>query len=185
MLAAAASPALSLVPALADAGEAQLDASTDAVASTWRGDFGGGGRLRFGYRFSKIVAVDLVGWEHLMAVDTRLDTGLTLGVTGFLPLGTVRPSLRVYAIHQHEEGLVSFENEPGGAIFGIGAGIRHRAGGGLAPGIEVSLDQSKELEWLFLASLDATWFPDNTLGPSAYFGLNLGLGLNYSIPGLP
>ncbi len=120
-----------------------------------------------------------------MAVDTRLDTGLTLGVTGFLPLGTVRPSLRLYAIHQHEEGLVSLENEPGGAVLGIGAGIRHRAGGGLAPGIEVSLDQTKELEWLFLGSFDATWFPDDSLGPAAYFALNLGLGLNYSLPGLP
>ena len=118
----------------ARAGEIQIDAGTALLGSSWQGDFAGGGLLRLGYRFKHVIAIDLVGWEQLAAVNDRLDTGLTFGVTGFIPLKRVRPSLRLFAIHQHEEGLVSVAQTPAGFLFGIGSGIRHRAGGGLTLG---------------------------------------------------
>src|SRR5262245_9157117 len=149
----------------AQAGEAQLDGAATARASTWRGDFGGGGQLRLGYRFARVVAIDFVGWEEYASVDRRALTGLTAGVSGFIPLDKVRPSLRLYFIHQHEEGLVSVEETPGGTVLGIGPGIRHRAGGGVSAGVEVPFIRKKSVEYLVVGGLSATWFPDDTLGP--------------------
>lgn len=169
----------------ARAGEFQLDGSGLATASTWRGDFGGGGQLRLGYRFAHVFAIDLVGWEQLMSVDTRLDTGLTLGVSGYLPLGIVHPSARLFFIHQHEEGLVSVEDEPFGTAIGVGAGIRHRAGLGGVLGAEIELHRTQRTQYVLVTGASVTWFPDASLGPDAYFGLQVGLGFNYSLPGLP
>jgi hypothetical protein len=177
----------------ARAGEIQIDAGSTVLASSWQGDFGAGGLLRLGYRFGRIVAIDFVGWEQMAVVNERLDTGLTFGVTGFIPLKRVRPSLRVFAIHQHEEGVVSVAQNPGGFLFGIGSGIRHRAGGGLTLGVEIPFRRSKagDLEWVVLAEVEGIWFPPGTpvgpsgLGPELYYGGTVGIGFNYSLPRLP
>jgi len=154
------------------------------LGSSWSGDFAGGGLLRLGYRFKRVVSLDFVGWEQLATVDQRMDTGLTFGVTGFIPLQRVRPSLRVFAIHQHEEGTVSVSQNAGGFLFGIGSGIRHRAGGGLTLGAEIPFLKRGQLEWVVLAELQGIWFPD-PLGPTFYYGGNIGIGFNYSIAKLP
>jgi hypothetical protein len=185
--AAAALSAL-LVAALsppAEAGEAQLEVGLAAAGSTWRGDAGGGPTLRLGYRFARVVAVDFMGWEHYASVNRRLNTGLTLGVTGFLPLAAFRPLLRLYAIHQHEEALVSIEDHPFGTVAGIGGGIRHRAGAGAALGAEVPLGRTAWGDFHAVFAASATWFPDATLGPAVYLAAGAALGLSYDIPGLP
>jgi hypothetical protein len=166
------------------AGEIQVDAGTALLGSSWQGDFTTGGLLRLGYRFAHVVAIDFVGWEQYGTVDTRFDTGLTFGVTGYLPLKRVRPSLRIFAIHQHEEALVSVANSPAGVLFGIGSGIRHRGGGGLTLGAEIPLLKRGDLEWVVVAELEGIYFPD-VLGPTFYFGGNVGIGFNYSLPKLP
>ena len=171
----------------AAAGEVQLELGATLRKSTWRGDFSGGGQLGVGYRFAHVIAVDAVGWEEPATVDRRLNTGLTLGVTGALPLPRFRPTLRLYVIHQHEEGLVSVMDHPLGTAFGIGAGIRHRAGGGLRLGVEIPVhgNEKKTVEWVVLTGLDATWFPDASLGPSLYTGVMGGIGINFGAAGLP
>jgi hypothetical protein len=168
----------------ARAGEIQIDAGTALLGTSWQGDFAGGGFLRLGYRFKRIISLDIVTWEQLGVVDQRLDTGLTIGVTGFIPLKRVRPSLRIFAIHQHEEGTVSVAQTPGGVLFGLGSGIRHRAGGGLTLGAEIPFWKKNDLEWVFVAELEGIWLPD-PLGPTFYYGGNLGVGFNFSIPKLP
>jgi hypothetical protein len=173
-----------LLSSTAFAGEIQIDAGTTMLGSSWDGDFAGGGLLRLGYRFARVVSVDFVGWEQLAVVDQRMNTGLTFGVTGFIPLKHVRPSLRIFAIHQHEEGTVSVAQTPGGFLFGIGSGIRHRAGGGLTLGAEIPFLKKNQLEWVVLAELQGIWFPDR-LGPEFYYGGNVGIGFNYSLPKLP
>ena len=50
---------------------------------------------------------DLTHVEHKEEQERLKDRLAALGITGTLPLRPIRPSLRVYAIHQHEEGLVS------------------------------------------------------------------------------
>jgi hypothetical protein len=180
-----------LLPATAHGGEIQIDAGTALFASSWQGDFAAGGLLRLGYRFAHVVSIDIVGWEQMATVNDRVDTGLTFGVTGFIPLKRVRPSLRVFAIHQHEEGAVSVAQTPAGFVFGIGSGIRHRAGGGLTLGAEIPLRRSRALEWVLIAELQGIWLPPGApagpsgLGPEFYWGGNLAIGFNYTLPQLP
>lgn len=171
--------ALFATPARADV-EVGAAAGTTSYASTWRGDYGGGGTLRAGVRFAHVVALDFQAWESIATVNKRDNTGLSLGVTGYLPLRAVHPYARLFAMHQHEEGLVSVENAPAGTLFGIGAGIRHRAGGGLSLGAEIPIGKREErLAWALIADVTAMYFPDDTLGPHSYVGINFGVGLDY------
>jgi hypothetical protein len=170
----------SALPARADV-EVGAAAGATSYASSWRGDYGGGGTLRAGVRFQHVVALDFQVWESYATVNKRDNTGLSLGVTGYLPLRLVHPYARLFAMHQHEEGLVSVENAPAGTLFGIGAGIRHRAGGGLSLGAEIPLEKREgdRLAWVVIADATAMYFPDDTLGPHTYIGLNFGVGLDY------
>ena len=174
-----------LVSAPASAGELQLDAGVAVRKSTWRGDWASGGQLGLGYRFARVLSIDFLAWEELARVDRRLNTGITAGVTGTLPLATIRPSLRLYVIHQHEEGWVSVAEHPFGVVAGIGPGIRHRAGFGTKLGLEIPFSKKKHVEWVANTGFDMTFFPDASLGASAYFGVMGGIGLNYSLPELP
>ena len=90
----------------------------------------------------------------------------------------------IFAIHQHEEALASVASTPGGLVFDIGPGIRHRAGGGLTLGAEIPFLKRGDLEWLVVADLEGIWFPD-PLGPTFYFGANIGVGFNFGVPKLP
>jgi hypothetical protein len=174
-----------ITPNLAHGGELQVDTGLALRKTTWRDDWSGGFQLGFGYRFARVVGLDFRVWEEMASVDTRLNTGLTIGITGTWPLPTLRPTARVYFIHQHEEGWVSVADHPWGTIAGIGTGIRHRAGAGLRLGVEVPFSKRKKVEWVGIFGVDTTWFPDTSLGPSIYAGLSAGIGLNYAIEELP
>ena len=160
--------------------ELEVAAGATTFASTWRGDFGAVGTLRLGSRFAHVFAIDFQGWEELAGIDRRLNTGLSFGVTGYVPLHVAHPYARLFILHQHEEGLVSVENAPAGVVLGIGAGIRHRAGGGLSLGTEIPFrrDTNGKLTWVVIANATGTWFPD-ILGPHLYVGLDLGVGLDF------
>lgn len=177
----ACSLALAVAPDAHGDVEVVAAGGSTAYASSWRGDWGGGGTLRAGVRFAHVVAVDFQAWESFATVNERINTGLSIGVTGYLPLRAVHPYARLFAMHQHEEGLVSVENTPAGTLFGIGPGIRHRAAGGLSLGAEIPFATTgdKRGTWLFFAGATGTYFPDDTLGPHTYVGLDLGLGFDF------
>ncbi len=155
-----------------------VTAGPSAYASTWRGDYGAGGTLRAGVRFAQRVGLEFQGWESYATVNRRVNTGLSLGIGAYLPLARVRPFARLFAIHQHEESLVSVENAPAGVVLGVGSGIRHRAGGGLTLGAELPLSRvHRRVDPAFNVSANAMWFPDD-LGPRWTFGLDLGVALS-------
>ncbi|MSQ82592.1 MAG: hypothetical protein EXR77_06695 [Myxococcales bacterium] len=131
----------------AEALEVQGEVGANAVTSTWQGDGGGGGQLRLGTRFWQWLTVDFAGWTQYLRVDQRSTTGLTFGLAATLAGPRLRPTLRVYALHQHEEGLVSVKENPWGTLFGIGAGIRHRAGGGVQVSAEMPIAKARFGEW--------------------------------------
>jgi hypothetical protein len=159
--------------------EIQLGLGPTAYASTWRGDYGAGGTLRLGMRFAHVVGFDFQAWESMASVDTRLNTGLSLGVRGTLPLRAVHPYVRAFLIHQHEEGLVSAQHNPVGILAGIGSGIRHRAGAGGSLGVEIPARQiNKRTTITFFTQVNATWL-GNDLGPALYLGLDLGVGMDF------
>lgn len=181
LAAAAFAASLLAVPAVAAATpvELQLAAGPSSYTSTWSGDYGAGGSLRLGARFAHVFAIDLQGWESLATVNRRQNTGISFGVTGYLPFKPLHPYLRLFGIHQHEEGLVSVENAPAGVVLGIGAGIRHRAGAGFSLGAEVPvLKRGDHATFVVLANATGVYFPD-ILGPAGYFGVDLGVGLDY------
>jgi hypothetical protein len=163
--------------------DVELGAAAGAAtyASTWSGDFGLGSTLRAGVRFQRVFAIDFQAWESYATVNHRLNTGLSIGATGYLPLESVHPYGRLFVLHQHEEGIVSVENTPSGFVFGIGAGIRHRAGGGLALGAEFPVKRAANdrLTWLIFADGMLIYFPDATLGPHAYFGVEGGIAFDW------
>ena len=165
--------------------ELGLVGGASTYASTWRGDYGAGGTLRGAVRFAHVVAGDFQAWESYATVNHRANTGLSLGITGYLPLSRVHPYGRIFAIHQHEEGLVSVANAPAGTLLGVGAGIRHRAGGGLSLGAEVPLPPTtrgeQRFKWNLIAEAMGVYFPDPTLGPGGYIGIDLGIGFDYSL----
>jgi hypothetical protein len=157
-------------------------AGPTAYATSWRGDYGGGGTLRAGARFARVVGVEFQGWESYATVNHRVNTGLSLGLAGYVPLRSARPFARLFALHQHEESLVSVESAPAGVVLGVGPGIRHRAGGGLTLGLELpQRPLGRRVEPAFTVSANALWFPD-ALGPRWTFGLDLGVSLAV-IPG--
>lgn len=165
----------------AEALELQAEAGGVAAASSWKSDGGIGTHLRVAMRFAERWAVDVAVTEAYFAVDQRANTGLTLGVSGFLGTDNWRPFGRVFAIHQHEEGLVSVADHPWGTLFGIGAGIRHRAGGGVSLGTEKALFGTPIGPLHAFAAATATWFPDTSLGPAVYGSLAAGVGINYAM----
>jgi hypothetical protein len=107
-------------------------------------------------------------------------TFLSLGVQAWARIGKVRPFARFGLVHQHEETMSSVADEPFGALFGVGDGIRHRAG--LDGGLGVDIPFQKEKSWEFHARVEAlfTGFPDPR-GPGIYAGGTLGLGFNYAL----
>jgi hypothetical protein len=169
-----------LAPAKARAGDVQLDLGLGGEGSSWRGDGVGFGSLQLGYRFKDLIAPYFLARLGYGAVDQRLVTFLSLGAQVWGRIGKVRPFARFGLVHQHEETMSSVANEPFGAIFGVGDGIRHRAG--LDGGLGVDIPFSKQKAWEFHARVELllTGFPDER-GPAIYGGGNLGLGFNYAL----
>lgn len=165
----------------ARAGELQVELGPVFKKSTWWGDAGGGAQLRIGYRFASFLALDVGVGEELYATDLRLVTALSVGLTGSFHVGGVRPLLRLYFVHQHEEGLVSVKRGPFTTVIGIGDGIRHRAGGGLDAGVEIPLLSRPKWQLFIAPTLVTTFIPDTSLGPAAYVGARVGVGFNFPL----
>jgi hypothetical protein len=169
---------LAAVPARA--GEIQGALGGGGMLSSWRGDGGVGSSLRLGYRFGDLVAIDALTRLGYATVDERMITYLSLGATLYGKIGKVRPYGRLAAVHQHEESLSVVRNDPFGAVFGVGDGIRHRGGVSAALGAEVAFHKSGATEWFAGADLAGTHFVDPR-GPRWYAMLGVWLGVNYSL----
>ena len=164
----------------ARAGEVQLDLGLGGEGSSWHRDGAGFGSLQLGYRFKDIIAPYFLARVGYGAVDQRMLTFLSPGVQAWARIGKVRPFARFGLVHQHEETMSSVADEPFGAVFGVGDGIRHRAGldGGL--GVDIPFQKQKAWEFHLRAEALLTGFPDPR-GPALYAGGMLGLGFNYSL----
>lgn len=165
-------------PALA--GEVQLATGPGVYGSSWRGDSSFGQALRIGYRFGDLFAVDTLGRLGYGTVDERVITYLSLGGTIYGRIGKVRPYLRLAFVHQHEEPVPGVREDPFGALFGVGDGIRHRAGFGSGLGLDLPIQKTKSVEVVVGVETSGVWFPDPR-GPKLYAGGSLWLGLNFGI----
>jgi hypothetical protein len=164
----------------AAAGEIQLGTGPGVYGSSWRGDANFGQALRVGYRFGDLVAIDTVERLGYGTVDNRVLTYLSLGGTLYGRIGKLRPYVRLAFVHQHEEPTPGVREDPYGTVFGVGDGIRHRAGFGSSLGLDLPLMKKKSFELLVGLDVSGTWFPDPR-GPAIYAGGSLWLGVNFGI----
>jgi hypothetical protein len=164
----------------AKAGEIQVAAGPGVYGSTWRGDSTVGSALRLGYRFADLVAIDYLGRLGYGSVDDRVITYLSLGATLYGRIWKTRPYVRLAFVHQHEESTPSVKDDPWGAMFGVGDGIRHRGGVGSSVGLDVPLYKTKPIELVLGADASGVYFPDPR-GPKLYAGGSLWLGMNFGI----
>jgi hypothetical protein len=169
-----------LLTRTASAGEIQLASGPGAYGSDWRGDGAFAQSLKLGYRIADVVAIDTVSRLGYATVDERVITYLSLGVTAYARLGIVRPWVRLALVHQHEEPLPAVRDDPGGTLFGVGDGIRHRGGGGTSLGFDVPVHKKDKTEVFLGLDSSLAYFPDPR-GPSLYFGGSLWAGVHYSL----
>ncbi|HHH30147.1 MAG TPA: hypothetical protein ENK57_17640 [Polyangiaceae bacterium] len=160
----------------------RVDGGAGFVASTWRGDFGGVTNLRIGVRFIDIIAPYAQLTVGYATVDQRMLTTVAIGAQIWAPENwPLRLYGRVAALHQHEEAVSVIAGDFGKALFGVGDGIRHRPGLELAAGVDVPFwDNGDDLEFYGLVDGGAKIFPDS-LGPVAYPGAGMNVGLNYEL----
>ncbi|MBX3189063.1 MAG: hypothetical protein KF819_18725 [Labilithrix sp.] len=166
----------------ASAGEVQLAIGPAVQGSSWRGDALVGHSLKLGYRFGDFIAVDSLGRLSYATVDERFVTYLSLGGTIYGRLGKARPYFRLAFVHQHEESASSVRDDPFGAIFGVGDGIRHRGGFGSSLGFDLPVYKRKATEMTVGIEATGSWFPDER-GPRIYAGASFWLGFNFDLDG--
>ncbi len=165
----------------ARAGELQLYGGPGAQASTWRGDGAISTAARLGYRMRGLFAIDALTRIGYSTVDSRMLTYVSLGGTLYGNIrDVIRPYVRLALVHQHEEPVSAVRDDPFGAVFGVGNGIRHRGGFGSSLGVDFAVSKRKDVEWVLGADVSGAWFPDPR-GPVAYAGGALWAGLNYSL----
>jgi hypothetical protein len=145
----------------------------------WRGDATGYGNLKLGFRLFRIATLFVQGRLGYGAVDQRMLTMLSIGIDLTAPIKQAG-YLRGFAawVHQHEEPGPSIANDPGGAFFGIGNGIRHRAGvqAGLGfdaivwkrPNYEFTVGPEAMFAWLTYSS-GPSWFGLVSLNAGGHF----------------
>jgi hypothetical protein len=174
---------LSLVHAgRAGAGEVQLALGLSGDATSWSRDGDGAGlaSLRLGYRFIDLVGIYFLGRMGYAAIDERMLLSISAGAQVWGRLGRTRPFVRVGLLHNHEEPLVAVQNQPAGALLGVGDGIRHRTGVEGGVGIDIPLYRRKKFELYGTIEATAAWLT-YSVGPAWYWGGGLAIGFNYSI----
>jgi hypothetical protein len=167
---AAASPAVEL----------QGELGPGAQASTWAGDRSAYSSLRLALRLADLVAIDALGRLGYANVDDRMLTYLSLGATLYGRLGRVRPFVRLALVHQHEEPRSAIEADSTGALFGVGNGIRHRAGAGGTLGADVPVWRHASNEMFVGAEATSTTFFDDR-GPRLYLGAGVSFGMSFRL----
>ncbi len=158
----------------------RTEVGLSAHGTDWRDDFAAYGSLKLAVRFADIAGAYVQGHSGYAPVDQRLLTLLSLGGQARPDFDDTRPHARLGFIHQHEESLSVVANDFGSALFGVGDGIRHRAGGEVGIGVDVKMWQRKALHLYVTVDANAKFFPDE-LGPKVYAGGGVGVGFNYAL----
>jgi hypothetical protein len=174
---------LLLVTGSASAGEVRASFGPSAGVSSWRADYAAGTAFRASYKFGRRVSADFGTGFGYGTVDNRFVTQILVGLSLYQPVGSVRFALGAFGMHQHEESVASARKEPVGVVFGVGDGIRHRAGVGTSLGLEVPLIQSRKndvlvSEWFGGVAVDGAYIFHGT-GPTYTGAARLSLGFSY------
>lgn len=144
--------------------------------TSWRGDALGYGSLTLALRLFRVLTPFFMTRLGYGAVDQRLLTFISVGLQGGFPIrDRAWPYLRVGFVHQHEESLAAVADQPGGALLGIGTGIRHRAGIQVGLGCDVVLLTGSRGQLLLGPEVMASYLGYSS-GPSVYGAVGLHAG---------
>jgi hypothetical protein len=174
-----------LLSSRASASEIRASVGPSAGVSSWRSDYGVGTAFRASYKFGTRVSADFGTGFGYNTVDTRFVTQILAGVSLYQPIGNSRLVLGFFGTHQHEESVASAMKQPIGVLFGVGDGVRHRAGVGSSVGFEFPLLQTRKndalvSEWLGGVAVDAAYLFHGT-GPTYMGAARLSLGFSYGL----
>jgi hypothetical protein len=172
--------AVLVAPAAAAATELRLSGGASAAGTEWPGDVAGWTSLKLGVRFVDLVGVFAQGRLGYALVDDRILSLISVGAELHGRIGPTRPYVLLAALHQHEETRQLVYDDPVASVFGIGDGIRHRAGGELGLGIEIPFYRKDPVEAFVGVDASAKIFPDD-LGPMLYAGAGLSIGVNHAL----
>ena len=167
-------------PRAAYAFELQLALGAGGAGSDWRGDGVAFGTIKAGVRGWDVIAPYFLTRLGYGSVDSRLLTMLSVGVQAWMRVGPLRPYVRAGFAHQHEEPVAYLEKNLLGAAFGVGDGIRHRAGADLGVGVDWPVQKWKRMELFLAVEATTTWFT-NSSGPSWFWGGSAAFGFNYTL----
>jgi hypothetical protein len=168
------------MPSSARAADLQLALGAYGGGTDWKGDGVAASTFKVGVRGWDRVAPYFLARIGYGSVDSRLVTMLSLGAQVWGRLGTFRPYARFGFAHQHEEPLAYVGRNKLGALFGVGDGIRHRAGLDGAAGFDLPVRRWTKAELYLNVEGTTSWFM-NSSGPSWFWGGGVALGLNYQI----
>ncbi|MFO0729171.1 MAG: hypothetical protein U1E65_35660 [Myxococcota bacterium] len=160
----------------------QLVGGLTAAKTEWGPDFTGVGTLKIGFLPLDWLSIFFMGKLGYGGTDSRMLTLVSVGLQLY-PFGEIaglKPYGRMSIGHQHEESLSVVRDDPFGALFGIGDGIRHRGGFEWAAGFDLPVKLREG--WNTFVSFEATtiWFYDDR-GPHWYIGAGAGLGANFEL----
>lgn len=170
----------SATPARALAGDGTLDLGLTGGTSTWQGDPTAGTLLRVGYRIDDWLGFHGMGRLGYASVDERALVLVGVGAQAWTTFGESQPFVRLTLVHAHEEPVDAIPGDVFGALFGVGDGIRHRAGVEPAVGLDYRLWRDGPLDVVATAEASFQVFPDDR-GPTLYVLGGLGLGIRHDL----
>lgn len=157
-------------------GQLLLSVGLLAGGTTWAGDALGTGSLLLGLRLYRSIALVVQGRLGYGRIDQRQLTAILIGLMGGGYLANkVYGRLSVSFVHQHEESIAAVAEQPGGALLGIGTGIRHRAGVQGNLGVDFIVYRQPKYE-LSLGPEVALSYLTYSTGPSIYGFAGLSAG---------
>lgn len=160
----------------------QASVGLSAVKTDWRGDVGAGSSLKLAFLPSEYLSLHFLGRLSAATVDERMLTYVSLGAQ-YWPMGqhgAWHPYARLALAHQHEETFGVVADDPIGALFGIGDGIRHRGGVEAALGVDLPLASYDGVAAFVGIESSLIWFYDPR-GPTWYGGAGASLGVTYDL----
>jgi hypothetical protein len=160
--------------------EAILETAMTGGSSSWVGDPTVMSQMRLGFRFMETGALYVQTGLGYAPVNNRELVQIAFGGQLWLHIWHTRPYARLGVMHQHEESTAAWKGDFGESLFGIGNGIRHRAGAEAALGLDVPLYRGDKVEVVGSAEFSTPWLPDDR-GPHFYFLGGLGLGVHYAL----
>lgn len=165
-----------LLAGTARAGELDLDAGLVASTTAWPGDHGGGAALDASWWFRRWIGASFVGKEQYATVDDRYLSYFSVNAVARHAAGPLRLTYALGLVHQHEEPRAAVMEQPFQSLFGVGDGIRHRAGGRAAVQLALPVKQLAHGDVFVALDLDATVFADDDRGPRWMTSAGLSLG---------